>query len=83
MVATMASLQLGREYSPENPTALLSRMTVAFATGQIFGPLLVRALGAGLWAGWDAIAWANALATLLLVASTVWLWRGAGVRAAN
>ena len=60
MVATMAGLQLAREQSPANPTPLLARMTVAFAAGQIAGPLLVRALGPGSWAGWDALAWANA-----------------------
>ncbi len=75
MVATMAGLQLARERLPANPTPLLSRMTVAFAAGQILGPLLVRALGPGLLAGWDALAWANAAATVLLLVSAAWLWR--------
>ena len=35
-------------------------MTVAFAIGQIAGPLLVRALPDS-WAGRDALFWANAL----------------------
>ena len=52
-------------------------MTVAFAAGQIAGPLLVRALGPGIWAGWDALAWANAAATVLLVLTAAWLWRRA------
>jgi MFS family permease len=75
MVATMAGLQLAREYAPSNPTPLLARITVAFATGQIAGPLLVRALGTG-WLGRDALFWANALATLLLAVTAVWLSRG-------
>lgn len=75
MVATMAGLQLARERLPTNPTPLLARMTVAFAAGQILGPLLVRALGPGLVAGWDAFAWANATATVLLLLTAVWLWR--------
>lgn len=75
MVATMAGLQLAREQAPANPTPLLARMTVAFATGQIAGPMLVRALGPGVRAGWDALSWANALATLLLAMTAVWLWR--------
>ena len=75
MVATMAGLQLARERLPNNPTPLLSRMTVAFAAGQILGPLLVRAIGPGLVAGWDALAWANAAATVLLIVSAAWLWR--------
>lgn len=75
MVATMAGLQLAREQSPNNPTPLLARMTVAFAIGQIAGPLLVRMLGPGRWAGWDALAWTNAAATTLLAATAVWLWR--------
>jgi hypothetical protein len=78
MVATMAGLQLVREQFPANPTPLLARMTGAFAAGQIAGPLLVRALGPGSWAGWDALAWANAAATVLLVLTAAWLWRDAG-----
>jgi predicted MFS family arabinose efflux permease len=76
MVATMAGLQLARERLPANPTSLLARMTVAFAAGQIMGPLLVRALGLDPVAGWDALAWANAVATVLLLVSAAWLWRG-------
>jgi hypothetical protein len=52
-------------------------MTVAFAAGQIAGPLLVRALGPDSWAGWDALAWANATATALLVLTMAWLWHDA------
>ncbi len=74
MVATMAGLQLAREQAPSNPTKLIARMTAAFALGQIMGPLLVRALGSGTWAGWDALSWANAVATALLVLSAAWLW---------
>lgn len=74
VVTTMAGLQLAREQAPDNPTPLLARMTVAFAIGQIVGPLLVRALPES-WAGRDAFFWANALATFLLAATAVWLWR--------
>ncbi|MGG5819507.1 YbfB/YjiJ family MFS transporter [Falsiroseomonas sp. HW251] len=77
MVATMAGLQLAREQLPANPTPLLARMTGAFAAGQIGGPLLVRLLGPGSWAGWDALAWANASSTVLLALTAVWLWRDA------
>ena len=75
MVATMAGLQLARELTPDNPTPLLARMTVAFAAGQIAGPLVVRFFGTGTHWGWDALAWTNALATILLTLSAVWLWR--------
>jgi hypothetical protein len=51
-------------------------MTVAFAAGQILGPLLVRTIGPGAVAGWDALAWANAVATVLLLFTAAWLWRG-------
>jgi predicted MFS family arabinose efflux permease len=74
MVATMAGLQLAWEQAPDNPTPLLARMTVAFAIGQIAGPLLVRALPES-WADRDALFWANALATALLATTAVWLWR--------
>ena len=75
MVTTMAGLQLAREQVPANPTPLLARMTVAFAVGQILGPLLVRVLGPGSWFGWDALAWINAAATVLLALTSWWLWR--------
>jgi MFS family permease len=74
MVATMAGLQLAREARPDNPTPLLAQMTTAFAAGQIAGPLMVRAIGAGRWAGWDALGWTGAIATLLLVVTALWLW---------
>jgi hypothetical protein len=77
MVATMAGLQLAREARPDNPTPLLAQMTAAFAAGQIAGPLMVRAIGAGHWAGWDALGWTGAIATLLLVLTALWLWRAA------
>ncbi len=77
MVATMAGLQLVRERMPSNPTPLLARMTAGFAAGQIAGPLLVRLLGSTHLAGWDALSWASALASLLLAGSALWLWRGA------
>lgn len=76
MVTTMAGLQLARERMPSNPTALLARMTSGFAAGQISGPLLVRWIGSSHWAGWDALSWANAAATVVLAASALWLWRG-------
>ena len=76
MVVTMAGLQLIRERVPENPTPLLANMTVAFATGQIAGPLLVRLLGEIRWAGWDALDWASAAAAVLLALSSAWLWFG-------
>lgn len=74
MVATMAGLQLARAAQPDDPTPLLGRMTAAFAAGQIAGPLAVRALGSGRWAGWDALGWTGAIATLLLILTAVWLW---------
>lgn len=75
MVTTMAGLQLARERMPANPTALLARMTAGFAAGQIAGPLLVRLIGDSRIAGWDALSWASATATLLLASTSFWLWR--------
>ncbi|MCB4802858.1 putative MFS family arabinose efflux permease [Methylobacterium brachiatum] len=77
MVATMAGLQLAREARPDNPTPLLARMTAAFAAGQIVGPVLVRLLGPGRRAGWDALDCTGAVATMLLVLTALWLWRAA------
>lgn len=76
MVATMAGLQWARQRMPSNPTPLLARMTAGFAVGQIAGPLLVRFFGNAPVAGWDALTWASAIATVLLAASALWLWRG-------
>lgn len=78
MVVTMAGLQFAREQLPANPTPLLARMTVAFALGQIAGPLLVRLIGDGGWTGRDGLALANAAATAVLAISAAWLWRGGG-----
>lgn len=75
MVTTMAGLQLARERHPSNPTPLVAWMTIAFAAGQIAGPLLIRALKAHPLAGLDALAWANLVATAALAASSVWLWK--------
>ena len=77
MVATMAGLQLAREQVPANPTPLLARMTMAFAAGQILGPLLVRVPGPGTRAGRDAFDWASAAAMVLLAVTAAWLWRAA------
>lgn len=74
MVATMAGLQSGREQCPENATPLLARMTVAFALGQIAGPLLVRALGSSLTTSLEALLWSHAAATVLLAIAAAWLW---------
>ncbi|MDO5288831.1 MAG: YbfB/YjiJ family MFS transporter [Pseudomonadota bacterium] len=77
MVATMAGLQLARELAPEHATRLLARMTVAFAAGQIAGPLLVRALGSAGLSGPQALWWSHALATAMLAATAAWLAREA------
>jgi hypothetical protein len=74
MVITMAGLQLARERMPSNPTPLLARMTAGFAAGQIAGPVLVRLIGSAHIAGWDALSWANAVATVLLAVTSLWLW---------
>jgi len=78
MIVTMAGLQLAREVRPDNPTPLLARMTAAFSVGQIAGPVMVRALGPGRWAGWDALGVTGAAATLLLLGTALWLWLDAG-----
>jgi hypothetical protein len=83
MVATMAGLQLARERRPSNPTPLLARMTAGFATGQIAGPLLVRLIGSAHIASWDALHWANAVATVLLAVTSLWLWRTSKAPASN
>jgi MFS family permease len=75
MVITMAGLQLARQQYPHTATILLARMTMAFAIGQIMGPLLVRVLGTANIYGQGALTWASAIASLLLLASALWLWK--------
>ena len=75
MIATMAGLQMARELASSNPTPLLARMTAAFASGQIAGPVLVRLLGTHAASGNAGITLASAIAALLLAASALWLWR--------
>jgi hypothetical protein len=75
MVITMAALQLIRERAAANPTPFLARMTIAFATGQILGPLVVRLIGETRLAGFDSIGLTTAIATATLGLSAVWLWR--------
>jgi len=82
MVATMAGLQLARERASANPTPLLARMTMAFAIGQIAGPVLVRLIAAAGAPGPAALLWANGAATVLLAGTAAWLWRGGARRAA-
>ena len=75
MVITMLGLQEGRARAPDNPTAILGRMTAAFAIGQLTGPLAsvwfdqlpvrrAHGLGVALW-----------LAALGLTGSAVALYR--------
>jgi MFS family permease len=45
MVVTMIGMQEAQARSPRNPTALLGKMTAAFATGQLAGPLVSAILG--------------------------------------
>ncbi len=76
VVATMAGLQLARERMPANPTPLLASMTGAFAAGQIAGPLLVRLMTSLDMTQAEALHGANGLATLTLLVTALWLWRG-------
>ena len=75
MIATMAGLQMARELSSSNPTPLLARMTAAFASGQIAGPVLVRLLGTHAASGNAGVTLASAIAALSLAMSALWLWR--------
>lgn len=73
MIVTMAGVQEIRARAVGDPTALVGRVTGAFAIGQICGPivssLLLRADGAG---GLNLALQAGAAS---LVLSAAWLWR--------
>jgi predicted MFS family arabinose efflux permease len=78
MVITLAGVQEMRGRAPAQATALVGRITAAFALGQIAGPVLsalllqVPALGA------RGLAFALQVAACSLFASAWWLWRRAG-----
>lgn len=74
MVVTALAMQWARAHAPANPTPLLARLTVAFALGQIAGPLLVRAVTAA-WPSAAALAWVSLPSALALALSAGWLWR--------
>jgi len=79
MVITMLGLQEARVRSPDNPTALLGRMTAAFAIGQLAGPLASGALDQLPVSHADALSLALWLAALGLGGSAVALWRFARI----
>lgn len=73
MVVTLAGVQEIRVRAPGDATALVSRMTSAFAAGQIAGPV-ASSLLLRLWPahGLDIALQAGAA---VLLASAAWLWR--------
>jgi len=75
MIVTMAGVQEIRARTSGNPTALVARMTTAFALGQIAGPVassLLLHLPALAANGLDLALQAGAASLLL---SALWLWR--------
>ncbi|WP_309678832.1 YbfB/YjiJ family MFS transporter [Polaromonas sp.] len=75
MVITMAGLQEARARAGAQATRLLGQMTAAFAVGQIAGPIASALLGLGFAGAMDGIRVALVIATLVLVASALWLLR--------
>ena len=75
MVATVAGIQEIRGRAQGDATALVSRMTTAFAIGQIAGPVMsslllhLPALAA------EGLSVALGVGAAALVASALWLWR--------
>mgnify|MGYP003575636743 CR=1 FL=1 len=81
MVVTLAGVQEMRARATGDATALVSRMTAAFAIGQIAGPVLSSLL-LHAWPehGLDLALQAGALS---LFASALWLWRAPSVSSAS
>lgn len=71
MIITSAGIQEARRLSPHDPAALVAKYTVAFATGQILGPVCVSLLPSGA----TTLDLLLGIATLLLVASGLNLLR--------
>jgi predicted MFS family arabinose efflux permease len=70
MVITMAGMQEARRLGAGDAPSYMAAMTAAFALGQIAGPLLVGTLSVGV-----AFEFTMALASALLVASALTLWK--------
>ena len=75
MVITMVGIQEIRSRSPDNPTALLGKMTSAFAFGQFAGPIISAVLGYFPALHGAALNQALRLAALGLILSAGYLWR--------
>jgi hypothetical protein len=74
MVVTMIGMQEARAWAPGNPTALLGRMTAAFAIGQLAGPIVAGVLDFMPAAHDAALEHALQLAAFALIASAAYLW---------
>lgn len=79
MVVTMAGLQEARQRAGARATALLGRMTAAFALGQIAGPVASALLGALFPGALTGMQVALLIAAAVLVASALWLQQSAPI----
>jgi hypothetical protein len=61
--------------APDNPAPLLGRMSAAFASGQIAGPVVALVLAHAPVAGLSGIELTLLLATVSLMAAAAWLLR--------
>jgi predicted MFS family arabinose efflux permease len=77
MVVTLAGVQEIRARATGDATALVGRMTAAFALGQIAGPVLSSLL-LHVWPG-HGLDLALQAGALSLFASALWLWRAPSV----
>jgi MFS family permease len=78
MVATVAGIQEIRGRAVGDPTALVSRMTTAFAIGQIAGPVVSSLLLHLPAFAANGLNLALQAAAAVLALSTLWLWRQPG-----
>lgn len=77
MVTTMVSMQEARSRTPAKATAILARMTAAFAGGQLAGPLVLAALTHLFTDYSTALDHGLQLAAAGLLFSSIYLWREA------
>jgi Uncharacterised MFS-type transporter YbfB len=75
MVITLVGMQAARAGAPTNPTAILARMTAAFALGQLAGPLFSATLGQLPTGHTASLNHTLQLAALGLLLSAAYLWR--------
>jgi MFS family permease len=75
MVVTMIAMQEARARAEASATVVLARMTAGFATGQLFGPVIIGLLGHFSANASGTLNRGLQLASATLLSSAIYLWK--------